>query len=83
MKKIIFRAEESTIKQARMAARLQRKTLNAIFREWLKQYAANARGETAVDAQMRRLSHVRSSGPYTRDEMNEREENKRSFTAQH
>ena len=29
-------------------------------------------GGAAVDALMRRLKHVRSSGPYTRDEMNER-----------
>jgi hypothetical protein len=34
-------------------------------------YAAQAGGGAAVDALMRRLRHVRSSGPYTRDEMNE------------
>jgi hypothetical protein len=53
-------------------AQAQHKTLNAAFREWLEQYAAQAGGGAAVDALMRRLRHVRSAGPYTRDEMNER-----------
>jgi hypothetical protein len=56
----------------RLVARSQHKTLNAAFREWLEQYAAQAGGGAAVDALMRRLRHVRSAGPYTRDEMNER-----------
>jgi hypothetical protein len=46
--------------------------LNVAFREWLEQYAAQAGAGAAVDALMRRLKHVRSAGPYTRDEMNER-----------
>ena len=39
---------------------------------YLEQYAGQAGGGAAVDALMRRLRHVRSSGPYTREEMNER-----------
>jgi hypothetical protein len=72
MKNITLSAEETLIEQARLVARAQHKTLNAAFREWLEQYAAQAGGGAAVDALMRRLRHVRSSGPYTRDEMNER-----------
>jgi hypothetical protein len=72
VKNITLSADESLIEQARLVARAQRKTLNAAFREWLEQYAAQAGGGAAVDALMRRLRHVRSSGPYTRDEMNER-----------
>jgi hypothetical protein len=72
MKNITLSAEESMIEQARLVARAQHKTLNAAFREWLEQYAAQAGGGAAVDALMRRLRHVRSSGPYTREEMNER-----------
>ncbi len=63
---------EGLIEQARLVARAQHKTLNAAFREWLEQYASQAGGVAAVDALMRRLRHVRSSGPYSRDEMNER-----------
>ncbi len=72
MKNITLSAEESLIEQARLVARAQHKTLNAAFREWLEQYAAQAGAGAAVDALMRRLRHVRSAGPYTRDEMNER-----------
>jgi len=71
MKKVTFSAEESLIEQARQVARSQHKTLNTAFREWLEQYAAQSGGGAAVDALMRRLSHVRSAGPYMRDEMNE------------
>jgi hypothetical protein len=72
MKNITLSAEEGLIEQARLVARSQHKTLNAAFREWLEQYAAQAGGGAAFNALMRRLRHVRSSGPYTRDEMNER-----------
>ena len=72
MKNVTLSAEEALIEQARLVAKTQHKTLNAAFREWLEQYAAQAAGGAAVHALMRRLRHVRSSGPYTRDEMNER-----------
>jgi hypothetical protein len=72
MKNITLSADESLIEQARLVAQARHKTLNAAFREWLEQYAAQAGGGAAVDALMRRLRHVRSSGPYARDEMNER-----------
>ncbi len=72
MKNITLSAEEVLIEQARLVARSQRKTLNAAFREWLEEYAAQAGAGAAYDALMRRLSHIRSTGPYTRDELNER-----------
>ena len=72
VKNITLSADENLIEQARLVAQARHKTLNAAFREWLEQYAAQSGGGAAVDALMRRLSHVRSAGPYTRDEMNER-----------
>lgn len=72
MKNITLSADENLIEQARLVARSQRKTLNVAFREWLEQYAAQPGAGAAVDALMRRLKHIRSAGPYTRDEMNER-----------
>jgi hypothetical protein len=72
MKNITLSAEAALIEQARLVAQAQHKTLNAAFREWLEQCAAQSGGGAAVDALMRRLRHVRSAGPYTRDEMNER-----------
>jgi hypothetical protein len=72
MKNITLSAEESLIEQARLVAQTRHTTLNAAFREWLEQYAAQAGGVAAFEALMRRLRHVRATGPYTRDEMNER-----------
>ncbi len=72
MKNITLSADENLIEQARLTAQARHTTLNAAFREWLEQYASQAGAGAAIDALMRRLRHVRSSGPYTRDEMNER-----------
>jgi hypothetical protein len=72
MKNITLSADENLIEQARLVAAARHKTLNAAFREWLEQYAAQAGRGAAVDALMRRLQHVRSAGRYTREEMNER-----------
>jgi N-methylhydantoinase A/oxoprolinase/acetone carboxylase beta subunit len=72
MKNITLNAEESVIEQARRVARARHTTLNAAFRQWLEQYVSQTGGSLAVDGLMRRLRHVRSVGPYTRDELNER-----------
>jgi hypothetical protein len=72
MKNVTLSADENLIEQARLVAQARHTTLNAAFREWLEQYAAQAGGGAAVDALMRRLRHIKSSGPYSRDEMNER-----------
>ena|SRR5882724_9562434 len=72
VKNITLSAPEEIIERARLVAKAQHKTLNVAFRDWLQQYAARAGTGAAVDALMRRLCHVRSSGPYSRDEMNER-----------
>jgi hypothetical protein len=72
MKNITLSAEEELIEQARLIARSQHTTLNAAFREWLQDYTARHGRERDFDALMRRLRHIRSNGPYTRDELNER-----------
>lgn len=72
MKNITLSADDHLIEQARLVAQGRRTTLNAAFREWLEQYASQAGGGAAIESLMRRLSHIKSSGPYTRDEMNER-----------
>ena len=71
MKNITLSADESLIERARLVARLRGTTLNAAFRDWLEKYAAQE-VHSRVDALMRRLKRVRSAGPYTRDQMNER-----------
>ena len=77
VKNITLSAEEHLIEQARLVAQSQHKTLNAAFREWLEQYASQAGAGAAVGALMRRLRHVRSAGPYTREQLNERHSNER------
>ena len=72
MKNVTLSAEEHLIEQAREIARTQRTTLNAAFREWLRQYTAQPDAGQRYDEVMRRLSYVRAGRKYTRDEMNER-----------
>ncbi len=72
MKNVTLSADADLIEQARMVARTQRKTLNAAFREWLQQYAAQSGSAQAVDSLMKRLRHVCAGRHFTRTEMNER-----------
>jgi hypothetical protein len=72
MKNITLSAEESLIEQARLVAKSQHKTLNAAFREWLTQYAAQSGSGAAFDALMQRLGSVQPGRHFSRDEMNER-----------
>jgi hypothetical protein len=72
MKNVTLSADEDLLEQARLVARAQRKTLNAVFREWLVQFTAQAGNCEEVDALMRRLRHVDAGRRFTRDEMNER-----------
>ena len=72
VKNITLSADAELIEKARQVARSERKTLNAAFREWLESYVRRKGDLEAHRALMRRLSHIDSGGPYTRDEMNER-----------
>ena len=72
MKNITLSADENLIEQARLVARAQHKTLNAAFREWLEQFAAQTGDVQEFDALMKRLGHVKASRHFSRDEMNER-----------
>jgi hypothetical protein len=72
MKNITLSAEEQLIEQARLLAKSQHKTLNALFREWLEQFTAQNGSTQEFDALMKRLKHVPSGRRFTRDEMNER-----------
>jgi hypothetical protein len=72
MKKITLSADADLIEQARAVARAQHKTLNAAFREWLQQYAAQSGSAQEEDSLMECLGHVRAGRHFTRAEMNER-----------
>jgi predicted transcriptional regulator len=72
MKNITLSADDDLIEQARQVAHSQRKSLNAVFREWLLQYTAQSGSAQEVDSLTRRLRHVRAGRRFSRDEMNER-----------
>jgi len=72
MKNVTLSADEDLIEQARLVARTQHKTLNAVFREWLLQFTTQAGNTKEVDTLMHRLRHVNAGRRFTRDEMNER-----------
>jgi hypothetical protein len=72
MKNVTLSAEEELIEQARLVARMERRTLNAAFREWLVQYTNRAGSVQEYDSLMQRLRHVRAGRRFTREEMNER-----------
>jgi hypothetical protein len=73
MKRVTFSADDELIEQARQIARVQKRTLNDAFREWLVQFTQQAGRAEEYASLMKRLRlHVRSDGPYKRDKMNER-----------
>jgi hypothetical protein len=72
MRTITFNADEQLIERARLLAKSQHKTLNALFRAWLQELTGQSRGAKEFDALMKRLKHVRAGRRFSRDEMNER-----------
>jgi len=72
MKNITLSADEQLIEQARLLAKSRHKTLNALFREWLEQFAAQNGGAQEFNALMKRLKHVQAGRRFSRDDMNER-----------
>ena len=72
MKNVTLSADGHLIEQARLLARSQHKTLNALFREWLMQYTAQAGVGQELDSLMERIRHVRAGRRFSRDKMNER-----------
>ena len=72
MRNVTFSADEELIDKARQRARAEKRTLNAVFREWLQRYTGNSTAAAEYQQLMRRLSHVRVDRKFTRDEMNSR-----------
>lgn len=72
MRNITLSADETLIQQARLRAASENRSLNELFREWLAQYVAQPHAAAKYNELMAQLDHVQASGPYTRDEMNER-----------
>ena len=72
VKNITFRADEELIRRAREKAAREGTSLNALFRQWLRDYVEPEAAASEYRAFMERLSHVRAGRKFTREEMNER-----------
>ena len=70
MRKIISSADAELIKQAKLMARTQGKSLNTAFREWLTEFTGLSGRAKEADALMMRLRHTKAGRRFTRDEMN-------------
>jgi hypothetical protein len=53
-------ADEQLVEQARLLPKSQHQTVNAMFREWLEQFAAQSGSAQELDALMKRLKHVQT-----------------------
>lgn len=72
VRNITLSANEDLIERARLRAARERKTLNAVFRDWLERYAGAETDSQEYAQLMKRFSHVSNSKRISRDEMNER-----------
>lgn len=72
MKSITLSADEHLVEKARKKARSEKRSLNALFRDWLQRYVARDGSGEKYDQLMQRLEDVRAGGRFSRDEMNER-----------
>ena len=72
MKNITLSADARLIEEARNAARLQKTTLNQLFREWLVEISERRERSKLADELLEKLQYANSGGAFTRDEMNDR-----------
>lgn len=72
LKNITLSAEEALIEKARDKAGRERTTLNATFRQWLRQYVSRTAKTTDYRSFMESLGYARPGRKFTRDELNER-----------
>ena len=72
VKNVTLSAEDQLLERARELAHQRSTTLNQLFRDWLAELTAERPRGDRFDELMRRLSHARSGGAFTRDEMNAR-----------
>ncbi len=73
MRNITLSADEDLIERAREKARQERKSLNALFRSWLRELTGEGLGSLSYKELMERIGDsVKAGSGYSRDEMNER-----------
>lgn len=72
MKNITFKADEQLLEKARLKAKMEKRSLNDVFNDWLKVYIYPFNHHRNYTKIMKDFSYVDSGRKFTRDEMNER-----------
>ena len=72
LKNITLSADENLIRKAREKAQRDKTTLNANFRQWLKQYIGKNTKASSFNNLMQQLDYVNAGSKFTRDQLNER-----------
>ena len=72
LKNITLSAEEKLIRKAREKANKEHTTLNATFRQWLKQYINRNTKTIDFNNFMEQLDYADPGRHFSRDELNER-----------
>ena len=72
MKNVTLSADGNLIEQARECARLQKSTLNSLFRQWLLELVKQKESEDRLKSLELRIGYARSGRKFSREEMNAR-----------
>lgn len=72
LKNITLSAEAELIKKARKKASKEHTTINATFRQWLKQYVNKNTKIVDYNNFMKQLDYAQPGRHFTREELNER-----------
>ena len=72
IKNVTLSADENLIEKARECARLQKSTLNSLFRQWLFELVKQKESEDRLKSLELRIGYARSGGKFSREEMNAR-----------
>jgi hypothetical protein len=72
METITVTADRATIEDARRAAEAENRTLDEVVGELLAKYAAGAERVRRFDAVLDQMKGIKTGGPFSREEMNER-----------
>ena len=72
LKNITLSAEDLIIKKAREKARKEQKTLNELFREWMKSYISGSNPVGDFEEFMKHVDYANAGRKFSREEMNER-----------
>ena len=72
VKNITFSADEDLLERAKEKAKMEKRSLNQLFRDWLRSYIYQEEVTDKYRFLMKTLSHVNSGRKFTREEMNER-----------